>query len=91
MDTDKLTLEQKIVYFLAKKGFITNVSAVLKALKNTDFAEKMIAVEGKQGIKDDIANAIIKGEIEGEVNTSDCDHKPLTNEEIQEVFDNDEK
>lgn len=88
---ENLTLEQKIVYFLAKKGFITNVSAVLKALKNNDYAEKMITVEGKPGIKDDIADAIIKGEIEGEVNTGDCKHEPLTNEEIQEVFDNDEK
>lgn len=88
---ENLTLEQKIVYFLAKKGYITNIAAVFKALKNFEYAEKMVTVQGKPGIKDDIADAIIKGEIEGEVNTGDCDHEALTNKEIQEVFDNDYK
>lgn len=88
---DELTLEQKIVRFLAKKGYITNVGDVITALKDFTYAEKMIALEGEPGIKDDIKDAIISGEIEGEVNTGDCDHEPLTNEEIQEVFDNDNK
>lgn len=86
---ENLTLEQKIVYFLAKKGFITNVSAVLKALKDFKYAEKMILLDGEPGIKDDIKDAIAKGEIE--VDTGDCDHESLTNDEIQEVFDNDNK
>ena len=86
---DNLTLEQKIVYFLAKKGYITNIAAVFKALKDFEYAEKIVTIQGKPGIKDDIADAIVKGEIEGEVNTADCDHESLTNEEIQKVFDND--
>lgn len=90
MDNTNMSLEQKIIYFLAKKGYITNVGDVTKALRDFMYAEKMLTVEGEHGIKDDIANAIIKGEIEGEVN-GDCDHEPLTNEEIQEVFDNDTK
>jgi hypothetical protein len=91
MDNKNLTLEQKIVYFLAKKGYITNVGDVTTALRDFMYAEKMLTVEGEPGLKDDIANAIISGEIEGEVNIGDCDHEPLTNEEIQEVFDNDIK
>ena len=49
----------------------------------------MITALNEPGLKDDIKDAIISGEIDGEVNMGDCDHKPLTNEEIQEVFDND--
>jgi hypothetical protein len=87
----ELTLEQKIVYFLAKKGYITNVGDVITALKDFTYAEKMVSAKGEPGIKDDIKDAIISGEIDGEVNMGDCDHEPLTNEEIQEVFDNDNK
>lgn len=89
MPNNELTLEQKIVKTLARKGYITNVAAVSAALKDILYAEKMVSVEGKPGIKDDIKDAIISGEIDGEVNTGDCDHESLTNEEIQEVFDND--
>lgn len=81
MNNNELTLEQKIIYFLAKKGYITNIGDVITALKDFKYAEKMLTVEGEPGLKDDI----------GEFNTGDCDHKPLTNEEIQEVFDNDTK
>ena len=91
MNTENMTLEQKIVYFLAKKGYITNVGDVITALKDFSYAQKMISAEGEPGLKDDIKDAIISGEIDGEVNMGDCDHEPLTNEEIQEVFDNDEK
>ena len=48
----------------------------------------MISAEGEPGLKDDIKDAIESGEIEGG-GSADCDHEPLTNEEIQEVFDND--
>lgn len=89
MDNKNLTLEQKIVYFLAKKGYITNVGDVTKALRDFMYAEKMLTVEGEPGIKDDIKESISNGEIEGI--EQNCDHKPLTNEEIQEVFDNDTK
>lgn len=91
MNTENMTLEQKIVYFLAKKGYITNVGDVITALKDFSYAQKMVSAEGEPGIKDDIKDAIISGEIDGEVNMGDCDHEPLTNEEIQEVFDNDNK
>ena len=51
----------------------------------------MVSGEGEPGIKDDIRDAIISGEVDDEVNMGDCDHESLTNEEIQEVFDNDNK
>lgn len=86
-----LTLEQKIIKYLAEKGYITNVGDVVTALKDFSYAEKMVTVKGEPGLKDDIKDAIISGEIDGEVNTGDCDHEPLTNDEIQEVFDNDNK
>jgi hypothetical protein len=89
MDNKNLTLEQKIVYFLAKKGYITNVGDVTKALRDFMYAEKMLTIEGEPGVKDDIKKLILNGEIEGI--ESDCNHKPLTNKEIQEVFDNDTK
>lgn len=88
---ENLTLEQKIIKYLADKGYITNVGDVITALKDFSYAEKMVTVEGKQGIKDDIKDAIISGEVDGEVNMGDCDHEPLTNDEIQKVFDNDEE
>lgn len=87
----ELTLEQKIVYFLAKKGYITNVGDVITALKDFSYAEKMVSAEGEPGIKDDIKEGIESGNIEIDGVTGDCDHKSLTNEEIQEVFDNDNK
>ena len=86
-----LTLEQKIIKYLADKGYITNVGDVVTALKDFQYAEKMVTVKGMPGIKDDIKDAIISGEIDGEINDGDCDHESLTNEEIQEVFDNDNK
>jgi hypothetical protein len=90
-NNDKLKLEQKIIMYLAERGYITHIGDVAKAIRDFSYAEDMVTVEGKPGLKDDIANAIISGEIEGEVNTGDCEHEALTNEEIQEVFDNDNK
>lgn len=87
----KLTLEQKIVKYLADKGYITNVGDVITALKDILYAEKMIILEGEPGIKDDIKDAISKGEIDIEGIEGDCSHEALSNEEIQEVFDNDNK
>jgi hypothetical protein len=87
----ELTLEQKIVKALASKGYITRVGDVTKALRDVLYAEKMVTVEGAPGIKDDIKEEIESGNIEIEGVTGDCDHEPLTNEEIQEVFDNDNK
>lgn len=88
---NNMTLEQKIVYFLADKGFITNLSAVFAALKDQSYAEQIVYLEGQQGIKDDIKDAISKGEIDIEGIEGDCSHEALSNAEIQEVFDNDNK
>jgi hypothetical protein len=79
---EKLTLEQKIVKHLAKKGYITNVGDVTRALRDILYAEKLITGNEIPGIKDEI-------EEEGLGGSAECDHEALTNEEIQEVFDND--
>ena len=89
MDNSKLTLEQKVVLKLAQKGYITSAGDVQRALKEFEYAEKMISAEGEPGLKDDIKDAIESGEIEG--GSANCNHESLTNEEIQEVFDNDNK
>ena len=72
----KLSVEQKIVLHLANQGYITSVGDVTRALKEQAYAEYLITGNGlsDEGI----------GGGDGE-----CDHEPLTNEEIQEVFDND--
>ena len=82
---ENLTLEQKIIKYLADKGYITNVGDVITALKDFSYAEKMITGNDTPGIKDDIIEEGIGG------GTAECDHEALTNDEIQEVFDNDEE
>jgi hypothetical protein len=86
---ENLTLEQKIVYFLAKKGYITNVGDVITALKDFSYAEKMVSAKNAPGIKDDIKEEIESGNLEIEGVTGECNHEALTNDEIQGVFDND--
>lgn len=83
---EKLSLEQRIVRHLANKGYITNVGDVTRALKEVLYAEHMITGNPIPGIKDEIEDMISSGELDVE---GLCDHDPLTNEEIQEVFDND--
>ena len=85
----ELTLEQKIVKYLADKGYITNVGDVTRALKDILYAEKMVTGNIIPGLKDDIKEEIESGNIEIEGVTGDCNHEALTNDEIQEVFDND--
>lgn len=86
--TEKMTLEQKIVKHLADKGYITNVGDVTRALREILYAELMITGNPIPGLKDEIEEGIISGDID--INTDDiCDHEPLSNDEIQEVFDND--
>ena len=87
----ELTLEQKIVKYLAEKGYITNVGDVITALKDFTYAEKMITGNDVPSLKDDIKEEIESGNIEIEGVTGDCNHEALTNDEIQEVFDNDEE
>ena len=86
---ENLTLEQKIVKYLADKGYITNVGDVTRALRDILYAEKMVSGNDSPGIKDDIKTEIESGNLEIEGVTGECDHEALTNEEIQEVFDND--
>jgi predicted phosphodiesterase len=74
----KLSLEQKIIKNLAERGYITHVGDITKALREEEYAEKLLS--GKTEPIPDLDNVV-----EGE-----CDHEPLTNDEIQEVFDNDE-
>jgi hypothetical protein len=86
---ENLTLEQKIVKYLADKGYITNVGDVTRALKDILYAEKMITGNEVPSLKDDIKEEIESGNLEIEGITGDCNHEALTNDEIQEVFDND--
>ena len=88
---ENLTLEQKIVKYLADKGYISNVGDVTRALKDILYAEKMVTGNIIPGLKDDIKEEIESGNIEIEGVTGDCNHEALTNDEIQEVFDNDNK
>lgn len=84
---NNMSMEQKIVYHLADLGYITNVGDVCEAMKSTSYAKHLITGDG---IEDEVKDAIDKGEIEVEGN-GECNHEPLTNPEIDEVFDNDEE
>ena len=86
---ENLTLEHKIIKYLADKGYITNVGDVITALKDFTYAEKMITGNDAPGIKDDIKVEIESGNLEDIV--PECDHESLSNDEIQVVFDNDEE
>lgn len=76
----ELTLEQKIIKKLALQGYLTNVGDVTTALEDNEYAKKLITGNDIPGLDD---------EIDGSNNPAECDHEALTNEEIQEVFDND--
>ena len=84
---ENLTLEQKVILHLAKKGYLTNAGDIQRALKEFEYANEMVAATGDPGLKDDIKEEIASGNIEGV--TGNCEHEALTNEEIQVVFDND--
>lgn len=76
-----LTIEQKIVKHLAKKGFLTSGGDIQRALVDPDYADYLIrGMIGETGIPD-INDDGSTGE--------ECDHQPLSNEQIKEVFDND--
>lgn len=91
MNTDNLTLEQKVVLHLAKKGYLTNAGDIQRALKEFEYADKMITALNEPGLEDDVKEAISKGEIDVEGIEGECNHEALSNDEIQVVFDNDEK
>ena len=77
----ELTIEQKVIYYLTKIGLITNLTEAWEALRNPDYADFLVT---GNGLDDEIAAAGFGGD-------SECDHTALTNSEIQQVFDNDEK
>lgn len=68
-----MTLEQKIIRQLANRGYLTNVGDIARAMREPEYAEKLLT--GNMG-----------GIPDGD---GECDHIALTNDEIQEVFDND--
>lgn len=78
----ELTLEQKVVLHLANKGYLTHAGDVTTALEDNEYAKKLITGNAIPGLDD---------EIDGSGGSDDCDHEALTNDEIQEVFDNDNK
>ena len=59
-----MTIEQKIIKYLADKGYLTNAGDVQRALKEFEYADKMILAEGDPGLKDDIKKAVISGDLE---------------------------
>ena len=103
IDKSDLTLEQRVVLKLAKMGFLTSSGDVQRALKEFQYANYMISPINKDGSvhpeidadKDGVPdeNPPIKDIIENTSGVTDfveeCNHEPLSNDEIQEVFDND--
>lgn len=77
-----LSIEQKIIKHLANTGFLSSVGDVAEALKRQQYAEWLITGDG---LDDEVKEQY------GENIGGDCGHESLTNEEIQEVFDNDEE
>lgn len=75
-----MIIEQKIVADLAKKKILTRPYVISKAMDEEEYAKIIITGDG---LDDEIKEQY------GENIGGDCDHESLTNEEIQEVFDND--
>jgi hypothetical protein len=75
-----MTIEQKIVADLAKKKILTRPYVISKAMDEAEYAKIIITGDG---LDDEVKEQY------GENIGGDCDHESLTNEEIQEVFDND--
>jgi hypothetical protein len=75
-----MTIEQKIVADLAKQRILTRPYIIGKAMEDAEYAKILITGDGL----DDEVKEQYGENIEGK-----CDHESLTNEEIQEVFDND--
>ena len=75
-----MTTEQKIVQYLAKVGLLTQVGMVDAAMADPKYAKTLMT---GNGLEDEVREEY------GENIEGDCNHESLTNEEIQEVFDND--
>lgn len=74
-----LTLEQQILKYMAETKKFTCIIDLAKALKEPEYAKELIT---GNGLDDEIQNS-------GGGSSAECEHKALTNDEIQEVFDND--
>lgn len=77
-----MTTEQKIIQYLATIGLLTQVGMIEAAMRDPEYAKVLITGDG---LEDEVREEY------GENLGGDCDHEALTNDEIQEVFDNDEK
>lgn len=75
---EDLTIEQQIIDYLSYIKVMTRPYVIGRALKDQEYAKEIIT---GNGLSDEIEDSGIGG--------SDCDHEALTNDEIQEVFDND--
>lgn len=72
-----LTIEQKVLRLLAELRLMNDVTLIGPAMLDPVEAEKIINIYGD-----------FIPDFDGD---GDCDHDALTNEEIQEVFDNDKE
>ena len=72
----ELTNDQKVIRFLALTRMLTKVGEVTAALEDPEYANELLDFD----IPED-----------NEMGGDDCNHEALSLEEIQEVFDNDEK
>ena len=77
-----MSIEQKIVLYLADLGYITDVVAATAALEDQNIAKWMITGDGLQ---DEVEEAIENGEIE--VEGGECNHEALAGDEIDRVFE----
>ena len=75
INESKLSVEQKIVLHLARTGYLTSGGDIQRALVDQKYAEYLITGNG-------LSDEFPGGE-------GDCDHEPLSKEEIEEVFNND--
>lgn len=75
IDESKLSVEQKVVLHLARTGYLTNGGDIQRALVDQKYAEYLVTGNG-------LSDEFPGGE-------GDCDHEPLSKEEIKEVFTND--
>jgi hypothetical protein len=79
IDVSKLSVEQKIVLYLAEIGVLTNNGDIQRALVDQAYAEFLIT---GNGLADDIPSC-------DDPDHEHCDHEPLSNDEIERVFTED--
>lgn len=79
IDTTKLSAEQKVILHLAKIGYLTAGGDIQRALRDQKYAEFLVT---GNGLSDELPGC-------DDPDHEHCNHEAMTNEEIQEVFDND--